>query len=863
LNELGPLPVDDVLPALVEGLRAHGSVVLRAPTGAGKTTRVPPAILRSGLADGGAPQRIIMLEPRRIAARTAARRIAAELGVQVGREVGYCVRFDERASRDTRLLIVTEGVLLRQLQSDPFLEGVGAVLFDEFHERNLNSDLALGMLRRVRETVRPDLKLVVMSATLDPAPIAAYLGSTAVIESEGRTFPVDIKYLPPRERLSPADLAVWSVQQVVPKTEGDVLVFLPGVGEIRRAERELSDFARRQNLVLRPLYGELPAEEQDAALAPCAQRKVILSTNVAETSLTIEGVAVVVDTGCAKVLRFDPEAGLDRLVLEPISRASAEQRAGRAGRRGPGVCFRLWDEASQRGRPERETPEIRRVDLAGPVLQLRAWGEDAILDFPWFEPPRADAVEQAELLLRRLGAMNATGNVTDDGRQMALLPVHPRLARLLIDGARAGQTQLAAWLAALLSERDPFMRPRPGDHSGPIHTTAAHHSRSDVLDRLSALVEAERTGNVDFPWGTLNRGAAYNIAQVRDQLVRLVRPLPHKEVEAEKRVERGGEGDVATSVLRSLVAAFPDRVARRREPGSERGVMVGGKGVKLSPQSAVREGTLFLCVDVDGAATDALVRQASAVEPEWLPQTSQRTVTEVFFHPSQKQVVARQRTYFEDLLLSESPTSLPDDDRPADVLFAEAAKAWDRVFPVNDKEIAGFVTRVQSLSEWMPELELPKFDAAGLQRVLRSLCDSCRSFADLQRAEWLHALKHALTWPQLQAVEREAPEHFAVPSGSRIRLTYEPGRPPVLAVRIQEVFGLAETPRIAVGRVKVLLHLLAPNQRPQQVTDDLASFWSNTYHVVRKELARRYPKHHWPEDPVGATATARTRPRPG
>lgn len=847
-----PLPIDDVLPQVLAGLRERGRVVLRAPTGAGKTTRVPPEILRAGLVENPRAQRIVMLEPRRIAARTAARRIASELGVEVGREVGYCVRFDEQVSRDTRILIVTEGVLLRQLQADPFLDGVGAVLFDEFHERNLYSDLALGMVRRVRETVRPDLQLVVMSATLDPAPVASYLGGAAVVESEGRTFPVEVRYDPPRERLQPADLAVWGTERALPRSEGDVLVFLPGVGEIRRAERGLSDIARRLNLALLPLYGDLPAEEQDRALAPHPQRKVILSTNLAETSLTIDGVSVVIDTGCAKVLRFDPEAGLDRLVLEPISQASADQRAGRAGRTRPGLCVRLWDAASHRGRPSLTEPEIRRVDLAGPVLQLRAWGEERILEFPWFEPPRAEAVAQAEQLLRRLGAIDAAGGVTAEGRAMAALPVHPRLARLLLDGARGGQSRRAAWLAALLSERDPFFRSQREGPRGGIRTTTVHHSRSDVLDRLSALEEAERTGASEFPWGTLHLNAARNIAQVRDQLERLVRA---------PRLSETRDSDAETTLLRALVTAFPDRVARRRDAGSDRGLMVGGKGVKLAPQSSVREGTLFLCVDVDGAQTDALVRQASAVDAEWLPAASLRTVTEVFFHPSQKQVVARQRSYFEDLLLSEAPTSLPETDEPAEILFAAAVPAWERVFPTGDAEIAGFVARVQCLSAWMPELELPAFDQPSLHRVLRRLCDRCRSFADLQRAPWLQELKNALTWPQLAAVEREAPEHLEVPSGSRLRLTYEVGRPPVLAVRIQELFGLCETPRIAGGRVKVLLHLLAPNQRPQQVTDDLASFWANTYAVVRKELARRYPKHAWPDDPLTAAPTARAKPR--
>jgi ATP-dependent helicase HrpB len=843
--ELSPLPIDEVLPRVVDELRERGQVVLRAPTGAGKTTRVPPAVLDAGLAGKG---QIVMLEPRRLAARTAARRIAFERGGSVGGEVGYRVRFDEKVGRDTRILIVTEGVLLRRLQEDPFLEGVGAVLFDEFHERNLYSDLALGMVRRVRQTVRPDLKLVVMSATLDPAPIAAYLGDAAVVESLGRTFPVTIKYDKPHDRRSIPELAAWGVQQVVSKTEGDVLVFLPGVGEIHRAARELEDFARRQDLALLTLYGDMPAEEQDRVLGPSPQRKVILSTNVAETSVTIEGVTVVVDTGVAKVLRFDPQVGLDRLELEPISKSSADQRAGRAGRTQPGTCLRLWDEVSQRHRREQDEPEIRRVDLAGPVLQLKCWGEQHVLEFPWFEPPRPETVQQAELLLRRLGALDAQGQVTADGRRLVPLPVHPRLARLLLEGHRLGESRRAAWLAAMLSERDPFFRPRQEATRGaPIRTVVKHHSRSDVLDRLAALEETDRGGPGEFPWGTVNRGAARFIAQAREQYLALMKQV-FADVPSERRY------DSEEALLRTLIAAFPDRVARRRDAGGEKGLMVGGRGVKLAPQSSVREGALFLCVDVDAGQTDALVRQASAVELEWLPGSSLATRVEVFFHPSQKQVVARRRTYFEDLVLSESPTSLPETDEPAEVLFGEAKKAWGQVFPTEDSAVAEYLARVQSLAQWMPDLQLPAPGAAERERALRNLCGRCRSFAELKQADWVGELRGLLTWSQQQAVEREAPEKLEVPSGSHIRLTYEAGRPPVLAVRIQEIFGWRETPRVAGGRVKVLLHLLAPNYRPQQVTDDLASFWANTYPQVRKELARRYPRHPWPDDPLTAKA---------
>ncbi|CAK9016500.1 ATP-dependent RNA helicase HrpB, partial [Durusdinium trenchii] len=816
LLSVTPLPIDDVLPEILTALQDEGAFVLRAPTGAGKTTRVPPAILDAGLAGDGA---IVMLEPRRLAARTAARRMARERGSAVGGEVGYQVRFDSKASRETRILVVTEGVLLRRLQEDPFLEGIAVLLFDEFHERNLYSDLALGMARRVRETVRPDLKIGVMSATLDPKPVADYLEKAAIVESLGRTFPVEIEYALPREKKSLPDLAAWGVERMLSRSEGDVLVFLPGVGEIRRADRALEGTARRENLEILTLYGDLPAEEQDRVLAPLDRTKVILSTNVAETSVTIEGVTTVVDTGMARVMRFEPEAGLDRLQLEPISQASADQRTGRAGRSQPGLCLRLWDAAAQRVRPSFETPEIQRVDLTGPVLQLKSWGEQEILAFPWFESPREEAVAQAEQLLAQLGAVDSSGEVTELGHAMARLPVHPRIARLLLAGQEFGHPRAAAWAAALLSERDPFFVSdrRPPMRRGKGTASPAHASRSDVLDRLLALDEIERSHVTDFPWGTVNRSAARFISRARDQLVRLV--------SNGAATNPGEEMDVETALLRALVLAFPDRVARRRDPRSDKAIMVGGKGVRLAPQSTVRDGELFLCVDVAARSGDALVRMASAVEAEWLPATARRQDVEVFFHPSQKQVVARRRDYYFDLILSEAPTALPEGDAPAKLLFEHAVRNWQQVFPAKDDDLTSYLERGRCLAEWAPELDLPPLDEEFVHGVLRQLCDQCRSFNELKQADWLAAVRNALTWDQQQRMEQLAPQRLQVPSGSQIRLTYEVGRPPVLAVRIQEIFGLRETPRV--------------------VTVDLESFWANTYPVVKKELARRYPKHPW------------------
>ncbi len=833
-----PLPIDPVLPDVVAALRRGPAVVVRAPPGAGKTTRVPPALL--GVAAG----RVVVLEPRRVAARAAARRMALERGGRLGDEVGYQVRFDRQYGPQTRILVVTPGVLLRMLQDDPFLEGAGAVIFDEFHERGLESDLALGMVRLVQQTVRPELRIVVMSATLAVENVSTYLGGCPVVEGEGRQYPVEIVYEPRPERLPWPTAAARAAERLLDRTDGDLLVFLPGLQEIRATAHHLETVARERGLAVLPLHGDLPAEQQDAALAPLDRRKVVLATNVAETSVTVEGVAGVVDTGLARVLTFDAGVGLDRLRLTPISRASAEQRAGRAGRTRPGVCVRLWSAASHLGRPEQTEPEIRRVDLAGAVLQLMGLGEADVSRFPWLEPPPAATVAQALTLLRRLGAVDEKG-ITEMGRTLARLPVHPRLARLLVEGPRWGAADRAALAAALLAERDPFAR----DES----PAPRHGSLSDVLERVEALEEYERTGRCGAPVGTLNRGAARFILRARDQLARLL----YQEMRRHKIAVNAVSQDEA--LLRSLLAAFPDRLARRRQPGSRRGVMVGGRGVRLAPSSGVTESELFLCIDADASRTESLVWQASAVEREWLPPERITTAVEVAFDVDAERVTARRRVRFEDLILEETQASLPDDAETGRVLAAAAAERLDRVLPPDDSPAGLYRTRVRCLREWMPELGLPAFDDADLRGLLEWLCVGRRSFADLRNADWLSALQGRLTHAQRQAVEREAPERMAVPSGSQVTLKYEAGRPPVLAVRIQEVFGLADTPRVAAGRVRVLLHLLAPNYRPQQVTDDLASFWANTYPQVRKELRARYPKHAWPEDPW--TAPPESRPR--
>lgn len=840
---LEPLPIDEVLPQIVATLREHSSVVLRAPTGAGKTTRVPPALLDAGLLG---ERRVIVLEPRRVAARAAARRMAFERGGQLGEEVGYQVRFERKWCERTRILVVTEGTLVRMLQDDPFLDSVAAIVFDEFHERSLDTDLSLGMVRRVQQTVRPDLKMVVMSATLGVAAVSAFLGNSPIVASEGQLFPVEISYEPHSDSV-PMGVAVARAAEGLlhAARSGDLLVFLPGQREIREAARELEPLAREHDLLVMPLFGELPSEQQDAALQRQAKRKIVLATNVAETSVTVDGVTVVIDTGLSRQLRFDPNVGLDRLELLPISRASAEQRAGRAGRQQPGLCLRLWNEASHRARPEHTPPEIQRVDLAGPVLQLKAWGESDVLAFPWFDPPRAESVAHAESVLRRLGTLDSTGMVTELGAALAKLPVHPRLGRLLIEGVRLGQPDRAALAAALLSERDPF----ESQAGRPHHGGAA--SQSDVLDRVEALEEFERTGREATTHGRLHRGAAQFVAQTKEQLLRLVRSSAFRRPDGEP--SKGGTtSDVA--LLRALLAAFPDRLAKRREANSPRAVMAGGRGVKLAPGSRVKQSDLFLCLDVEGSGSEALVRVASAVERSWLPDELLTVGTDVFFDEPSGRVQARRRVCWDDLILEESPAPLPDDDSVARMLAEAATAHWDDVRPKDDSPAACVLARVRSLRDWLPELNLPAFDDAQLQSLLPSLCLGRRSLTDLQNAPWVETIQAALTPTQWQAVEREAPTHWTVPSGSRIALEYELGRSPILAVRIQEIFGLRETPRVARGRIPVLLHLLAPNYRPQQVTDDLPSFWANAYPIIRGELRRRYPRHPWPDDPLTAVA---------
>ncbi len=834
MPSLAPLPVDLVLGSVVRAVETSGAAVLRAPTGAGKTTRVPPALLA---AERGGRRMVLVLEPRRVAARAAARRMAEERGGTLGGEIGYQVRFQRKTSAATRLLVVTEGILLRMLQDDPLLERVGTVVFDEFHERSLSSDLALALVQRVRASVRDDLRVVVMSATMDPAPVAAFLGQVPVVKSEGRAHPVEVEYAP-RGTDQPLEQAVRSaVLDAIRRGPGDVLVFLPGVGEIRRTEQALADAPLGSDTRVLALHGELPPERQDAALTRSAGRKVVLATNVAETSITIEGIRTVIDTGLERVPRVDPAVGLERLETVSISRESADQRAGRAGRTGPGLCIRLWSRGRDVLLEPRRTPEILRADLAGAALQLYAWGETSLASFPWFEVPPPASLEAADALLARLGAIEE-GRLTDIGRRMARIPAQPRLARLLVAAKELGHPRRLALAAAVLSDRSPFARVLDPHRRG-----TEHHSSSDVLDAVEAVEAFERTGRLDAGVRPLRRGPARHALRLRDQFAR---NLP-----------RGPSGTDSDNALRRAVfAAYPDRLARRRIAGSDRAVLVGGRGVRLAHSCSVREPELFVAVDVHAAAkgerAEALVWTASAVDRAWLAEDRLRTVEVMAFDAEHQAVVGIRQTRFEDLVLDEVQLKAPRGDGVSRALAEAAAEDLHTALPLADDAVASLRLRAACLAAWRPELGLPSLEDDAVRALLLDLARGRRSFAELRRAPLLDHLQGLFTWEQRQALDRGAPERIEVPSGSHVRLRYEEGRPPVLAVRIQEVFGLRETPRVASGRVAVLMHLLAPNHRPQQITDDMPSFWANTYPQIRKELRARYPKHAWPEDPLAA-----------
>lgn len=825
-------PISPLLPRITASLATHPRLVLEAPPGAGKTTQVPLALLAAPWLEG---RKIVMLEPRRVAARSAATFMARQLGEVAGDSVGYRIRFDNKVSARTRIEVVTEGILTRMLQDDPLLDGVGALLFDEFHERHLAGDLGLALALDVQAGLREDLRIVVMSATLDGDKLARWLDAPR-LSSEGRSFPVQLAHFPARRDEALEMQARRAVEQALQAHPGDVLVFLPGQREIARLQAALQAVLDPSLQVL-ALHGELPVEQQSRVLQPDPEgrRRVVLATNVAESSVTLPGVRVVIDSGLAREPRYDPNSGFARLQACTISQASADQRAGRAGRVAEGVAWRLWPQ-SQRLEAQRR-PEIAQIELAALALELAAWGSS---ELQFVDPPPSGAMAAANELLQRLGAISADAAITTLGRRMLALGTHPRLAAMLLAARGAREQTLAADLAALLEARDPLRQ------------------AGDALAARWRALAAWRSGRTP---PDASRSALAAIDAAAKQWRRRLRceAMPASEIEAHEL------GDL-------LAHAFPDRIGVRHPHDALRYQLANGRSVRLFDSSELRGEPWLVVSELRADARDALLLRAAPVDEARLRNDFPQRFVETegtHWDAERRALVARRELRFERIVLDSRPAGRVDPAQAASALTEAVRELGLDALPWTEG-LRQWHARAQSLRHWMPELELPDLSEASL---LQTLDDWLKpAFAGKTRLDALsetelgEALKTPLPWPLRQAIEQHAPQRIHVPSGMERRIDYaldhngQP-QPPVLAVKLQELFGLADTPRIADGRVALLLHLLSPGGKPLQVTQDLRNFWENTYAEVKKEMKGRYPRHPWPEDPWNATATHRAKPR--
>ena len=847
------LPIDPLLPGIAGSLRARGAIVIEAPPGAGKTTRVPPALLDAGFGQRG---EIVVLQPRRLPARLAAERVASERGERTGETVGYTVRFAEEAGPRTRIRFVTEGILLRRLLSEPNLPGVEAVILDEFHERHLASDLALALLRRLQLAARPDLGLVVMSATLEAEPVCEFLGDCPLVRSEGRQFEISLEHLAQPDARPLADQVASAVRQLCQEgLDGDVLVFLPGAAEIRRASEKLAALAETRDLLLLPLHGDLPPAEQRRAVEPADRRKVILSTNVAETSVTIDGVVAVIDSGLARIASHSPWSGLPVLAVSKVSQASAVQRAGRAGRTRPGRALRLFTRHDFEARRSHEIPEIARLDLCEALLTLAALGVHDRASFEWFEPPAESGLQAAHDLLRRLGALDGQGKLSDTGQQMLRFPVHPRLGRLIVEGERRGVGEEAAGLAALVAEGDisDMARTRFGGQG----QRAGAAEGADLLERLDRFRQARA---VHFSRERL-RGLGVDLRAVeaaemaRRQFAAALRrdgpAQPPKDPDA-----------IDEALAMATLAAFPDRVMRRRSPGSSEALLAAGGVADVGAQPP---DDLLCAVDVeertgaarrDGRAVS--VRLAVGIRPEWLlditpDELAQRD--ELQWNADRQRVERVSRLLCGAITLEESRQPAPP-SAEANRLLCEAALASGQGSQQGGDVPAVLQAKLEVLRQAFPEAGVPALGAQEWQAMLVAACEGITSLAELRanpiEDRWLASLPA----PVARLLREEVPEKIRLAGGRLVPLHYQTGQAPWIESRLQDFFGMPAGPSICKGRVRLTLHLLAPNHRAVQVTSDLASFWRQHYPSIRRELCRRYPRHPWPEDGASATPPA-------
>ena len=839
------LPIDAYLPQIVSVLQSADALVLTAPPGSGKTTRIPRALFDAGFAENG---EVLVLEPRRLAARLAASRVAEEMGEEPGNTVGYSIRFENVSGPNTKIRFLTEAILTRRLSGDPTLSGVSVVILDEFHERHIETDIGLALVKQAMKN-NPRLKLLVMSATLETEPVSVYLGGAPVIALSESAHELEFEY----EEKPYAQSLHEKIRSGVLRLfrsgiRGDILVFLPGAAEIRHANEMLIPFAESVGFTISILHGNLPASEQRIALHPADRPKVILSTNVAETSITIPGIAAVIDSGLARVTGHSVWSGVPTLTTTKISKSSATQRAGRAGRTQSGVVLRLYSRADYNARPQRDTPEILRSDLAETALLLHGAGIYDLKKFDWFETPQDAVLEQAEDLLRILDATDAAGRLTETGRRMLTIPAHPRLSRLMLEGEKLHVAEESRLVAALITERD-IRFPSRVIMDGERGSVRRNSGLSDPLDLLDCFNEAETAGfrSKKLLRMKLDPGAVAAVRKAAQQFEQRARGISLTHTLPEKTEEEKDE-----ALRMAILAAFPDRVAKRRAKGERDLLLAKGGSARLAPSSVVDEAAFLVAVDIEEkkeAFRSANIRLASAIEIEWLaeffPEKIVETV-ELRWNAAAGRVDEARLTLYEAITLEETVRPAQSSEEVSRILAdLVIARGIERL--PGSEELETLRLRLDLLAATFPEEDWPRIDSDEILEVVRDLCRGRRSLAEIESVSLKDILMERLTEKQRARFNRETPERVVLTAKRSVKINYESDRPPWIESRLQDFFGLNETPRICSGRVPLTLHLLAPNQRAVQVTQDLAGFWERHYPSIRRELMRRYPKHAWPE----------------
>jgi len=841
-----PLPIFELRQPFTAALLdpALPNLLIKAPTGSGKSTQIPQFVLDSGLLAEG--KRCIVLQPRRIAARMLAQRVARERNARLGGEVGYQVRFDNVTSRETRLSYVTEGVMLRQMLEDPLLERVGCICIDEFHERHLDGDLVLAFARQLQRKRRPDLKIIVMSATLVPGPLVEFMQPSKLLESEGRTFPVEVRYQAALQLKTGYPEPIWDQAARAcedlansPGFSGDMLVFMPGGHEIRKTIAAIQgrSFARGRRVV--PLHGELTPQDQDAAVTPGEQPKIIVSTNVAETSLTIEGVRAVIDGGTARTANYDARRGINTLTVQKISRASAEQRAGRAGRLGSGIAVRLWTQREHLLRPESELPEVQRLDLSEALLALRVLSREP---FDWFEAPTPASMSRAENLLHDLGAIDSSGQITSTGRQMSKFPLHPRFARMMLAAAELGCLREAALCAAVAQGRDILLVGK----NNASHKNEEFWENGDVSEFQALLRAFTRAEGMSFdPDACARYGvhamASREAARSADQFLQLA-----------KRAGLSINDEVADpeALAKTLLAAFSDHLGVETSPGSRIYRLAGGYTGHLDKDAHIKAPRLLVAseiVEVQGKALTVKLNNVTRIEEEWLREMFPEDLTSgrsARYDSVNRRVMNMEETRFRTLVLASKERGEPDDTQAASLLAAEVI-AGRLELPLWNEKVEQWITRVNCLSKWMPDLEIPPIGEEDRHILIEQLCHGCNTYRALKDREVFPALHQWLSHSQREMLEKYAPERYALKNGKTARIVYDEKQPPSVSAVLQHMYDINENPKVAAGRISVTVHLLSPAQRPIQTTGDIGRFWREGYPAVKAQLRGRYPKHEW------------------